>query len=223
MTHRPTDAPGKSLELAARLEEEILRSGLRPGWRLPSEEQLCGTYGVSRTVVREAIQQLKSRGLATSRRGGGTYVAPVDIAHVARALRIYARLAESPKAIDDVRGFRAGIAAAAARAMAARRDRDAVARLKLALDALRRAREQGEAFAEAATVFRHIVAQESDNLLYAALLADLDEPATARTPDTPAAARERAFAGHEALFEAIRTGNTEAASALAAVLVPKPE
>lgn len=225
MTTSPTGDTGKSLELATRLEEEILRAGLRPGWRLPSEEQLCTTYAVSRTVVREAIQQLKSRGLATSRRGGGTYVAAASATDVGRALRIYAGLADSAKAAADLRDFRATIAAAAARAMAARRDRDAVARLKTALDALRRARDHDGEFAEAALLFRHILAQESDNRLYAAILGSLDALATTATTrgSDHAAARERAIAEHEALFEAIRTANLEAAAALASALVPKPD
>jgi GntR family transcriptional regulator len=42
------------------------------GAELPTETQLCQEFGVSRTTVRQALQQLKSEGLVHSRRGVGT-------------------------------------------------------------------------------------------------------------------------------------------------------
>lgn len=213
MTTLPPGTTGKSLQLAARLEDEILRSGLRAGWRLPSEEQLCQSHGVSRTVVREAIQALKARGLATSRRGGGTYVAEVDAGTVGHAVRVYARLAEAPGALDDLHAFRRRMLAGAARAMATRRDSAAVNRLKAALDAMRRSRDKHEPFAEAAREFRQVLAVDSGNALYAAILAGME---SLSTPAPAAESRARSLSDHEALFEAVRTGNADAADALAA-------
>ena len=60
--------------LAARLGAGIDAGGLRPGDRLPTEQRLADAHGVSRTVVREAVHQLKSRGLLRSRQGSGVYV-----------------------------------------------------------------------------------------------------------------------------------------------------
>jgi GntR family transcriptional repressor for pyruvate dehydrogenase complex len=62
--------------LAALLGAQVESGRLKPGDRLPSEAQLAETHGVSRTVVREAVHQLKSRGLLRSRQGSGVYVAP---------------------------------------------------------------------------------------------------------------------------------------------------
>ncbi|TXH52809.1 MAG: FadR family transcriptional regulator, partial [Burkholderiaceae bacterium] len=61
--------------LAALLAAQLDKGGLKPGDRLPSEQQLAESHGVSRTVVREAVHQLKSRGLLVSRQGSGVYVA----------------------------------------------------------------------------------------------------------------------------------------------------
>ena len=63
-------------QLATLLGEQIESGGLQPGDRLPTEQQLALTHGVSRTVVREAVHQLKSRRLVRSRQGSGVYVAP---------------------------------------------------------------------------------------------------------------------------------------------------
>ncbi|MBK6851064.1 MAG: FadR family transcriptional regulator [Burkholderiales bacterium] len=62
--------------LATLLGAQVQSGRLKPGDRLPSEAQLAETHGVSRTVVREAVHQLKSRGLLRSRQGSGVFVAP---------------------------------------------------------------------------------------------------------------------------------------------------
>jgi GntR family transcriptional repressor for pyruvate dehydrogenase complex len=62
--------------LAALLGAQVQDGKLQPGDRLPSEARLAESHGVSRTVVREAVHQLKSRGLLLSRQGSGVFVAP---------------------------------------------------------------------------------------------------------------------------------------------------
>jgi len=61
--------------LAALLGEQIDSGTLRPGDRLPTEQRLASAHGVSRTVVREAVHQLKSRHLVIARQGSGVFVA----------------------------------------------------------------------------------------------------------------------------------------------------
>jgi len=61
--------------LALLLTAQIDAGSLQPGDRLPTELKLAQLHGVSRTVVREAVHQLKSRGLVRSRQGSGVFVA----------------------------------------------------------------------------------------------------------------------------------------------------
>jgi DNA-binding FadR family transcriptional regulator len=67
-------------EVAARLKESILSRQYQPGDALPSENQMAGQFGVSRIVVREALKELKSKGLIEIRRGpkGGPFVTQLD-------------------------------------------------------------------------------------------------------------------------------------------------
>lgn len=64
--------------LADRLVNKIsmdIRSGkYGPGEKLPTEKEFIETYGVSRSVVREAIASLKSDGLLQSKQGIGVFV-----------------------------------------------------------------------------------------------------------------------------------------------------
>ncbi|MBQ1764640.1 MAG: FadR family transcriptional regulator, partial [Aquincola sp.] len=65
--------PGAGLadQVASALETEIRAGRLAAGDKLPTEAVLVQQFGVSRTVVREAISRLKSRGLVDSRQGSG--------------------------------------------------------------------------------------------------------------------------------------------------------
>ena len=67
-------------QLASQLRREILAGVYRPGDRLPSEETLCATFGVSRITVRAALDQLVDAGLLWRQRGKGTFVSapPVE-------------------------------------------------------------------------------------------------------------------------------------------------
>jgi len=63
-----------SAQLAKLLAGKIEAQEYRPGDRIPTEAELCAEYGVSRTVVREAIASLRADGLLISRQGIGVFV-----------------------------------------------------------------------------------------------------------------------------------------------------
>jgi len=61
-------------EIAAKLTGQISDGILQPGDKLPTEQELATNYGVARTVVREAVSQLKSDGMIQSKQGVGAFV-----------------------------------------------------------------------------------------------------------------------------------------------------
>jgi len=67
------------IQLIEALRKLIKDNGLKSGDRLPSEPDLCDMYGVSRTVVRQALRELELQGLVTRRKGKGTFVAQLKI------------------------------------------------------------------------------------------------------------------------------------------------
>lgn len=56
------------------LAERIASDSLQPGDRLPTEREMIVEFGVSRTVVRDAVQRLRADGLVESRQGAGVFV-----------------------------------------------------------------------------------------------------------------------------------------------------
>ena len=64
------------LQVVRALKEEIV-SGVHPiGSQLPTEEELCERFSVSRYTVREALRRLREDNLVSSRQGAGTIVVP---------------------------------------------------------------------------------------------------------------------------------------------------
>lgn len=60
--------------LAEELTERIRDGTFRGGDRLPSENELCRSLGLSRQTVRQAFALLESRGMLIRRKGSGTFV-----------------------------------------------------------------------------------------------------------------------------------------------------
>jgi len=56
------------------LRGRILDGSYALGSRLPAETALCGEFGMSRPVVREALARLRVEGLVESRQGAGSFV-----------------------------------------------------------------------------------------------------------------------------------------------------
>ena len=62
-------------QLMTRLKNDILAGVYPSGARIPSEQLLCETYGVSRVTVRKAMLDLVQEGLLVRKQGKGTFVA----------------------------------------------------------------------------------------------------------------------------------------------------
>ncbi len=56
------------------LKSQLMAGNWKAGEKLPSESELCTTFGVSRVTVRAAIQQLEILGLVETQHGGGNFV-----------------------------------------------------------------------------------------------------------------------------------------------------
>lgn len=75
MPNPPKTQPSPMPEMVARQVEAMILDGrLKAGERLPAERSLCESLKVSRNTLREALRELRGRGVIQSRRGSGTYV-----------------------------------------------------------------------------------------------------------------------------------------------------
>lgn len=158
--------------LAAALTAQIDSGALRPGDRLPTEAQLSARHGVSRSVVREAVQHVKSRGLLLSRQGSGVYVAAPP-AH--KPLAFDPTVLESMEAVVQVVELRRVLEGEIAALAAERSTRAQQAGLKRALKAIDTAMAAGRDGVEEDMAFHHAIAAATGNPQFARLLAFLEQ------------------------------------------------
>ena len=82
--------------LSHTIEEQIERAiqdrKLAPGDRLPTELELCEEFGVSRTVMREALRGLSAKGLVSIEKGRGMFIKEVSASSVTNPMRLYLAL-----------------------------------------------------------------------------------------------------------------------------------
>jgi GntR family transcriptional regulator len=86
MSPNPQSAIPLYFQIEQELASSIAAGVLAPGTQLPSEEELVQRYGVSRTTVRKAIQELERLELIEIRRGKGTFVREAKLAQELTAL-----------------------------------------------------------------------------------------------------------------------------------------
>ncbi len=105
-------------KVASAMLESILSDQMAPGDVLPSERDLADQFGVSRTVIREAVRTLNARGLLDVRMGSGVRVATVEPQVVDDALQLF--LWSSTVGYDKVHEVRQMLETTAARLAAIR-------------------------------------------------------------------------------------------------------
>jgi GntR family transcriptional regulator, transcriptional repressor for pyruvate dehydrogenase complex len=113
-------------ELIDRLTEEIVSGGLAPRTRLPTEHEMMKTFGVSRTVVREAIAALRAEGLVSTRQGSGAFVSDDP---QRRPFHIEQEEFQSAAKVFDVMALRTCVEIEAAGLAAERRTKPSLARI----------------------------------------------------------------------------------------------
>lgn len=93
-----------SAEIVEKIGNEILNNNILPGEKLPTEKELCESFGVSRASVREALQTLSAQGLVTVQKGKGTFVSDVSSKHVNKAMHMFfARRFDNRWALDIIK------------------------------------------------------------------------------------------------------------------------
>jgi len=219
----PSLFEGRStLRVGARLSEQLadalvvsIRDGqLKPGQRLPTEAALVERFGVSRTVVREALSRLKTLGLLESRQGSGAFIRHPDQRD---AERLVLTPDGSVAAVLQMVEVRRALEAEAAALAAARRTAKSVKQIKTAMQAIDKAVANGGDGVAEDVAFHAAIAQAAGNPYLLATLAYLNQFLIGATRVTRAneAMREdlaeQVRQEHAAVVAAIEAGDVAAA------------
>ncbi len=200
------------------LGERIRDGRLAPGDKLPTEAEVMAEFGVSRTVVREALSQLQAGGLVETRHGVGTFVVG---AGDASAFRIEPQQLATLRDVIAVLELRIGVETEAAGLAAQRRSEANLAAMRAALQAFAAAVEEGRDAVAADFQLHSEIARATQNEHFAGLLATLGAQIIPRArleasgvidPERQAYLR-RVNAEHESIVDAIAAQDAEAARA----------
>lgn len=155
-------APSKNLAdiLISRIRRQIFDGELRLGEQLPTEQEMAEAFGVSRTVVREAIAALRADGLVRTRQGRGVFVASnLDN----RPFKIDTELMNSSEDVLLIMELRMTIELEAAASAAERRTKQDIVAIATALEAVQSSIDVGEEGIEADFQFHCAIAVATKN------------------------------------------------------------
>lgn len=172
-----TEEGSLSDEISRRIEDSILSGKFRPNQQLPVEAELCKLFGVSRTVVREAINTLKARGFLKSITGSGTYVLPYDFSHVNTAIERFSKLNSGNDVIFSLFELRLLIELESVERLVKSQDPDTCTALRATIKGMKEIisarKPDAEAFIALDTSFHQNLVQSSGNPVFSLLLSTL--------------------------------------------------
>jgi len=198
-------------ELVDALTTRIRDGRLKVGEKLPSEASIESQFGVSRTVVREAISRLQAAGLVITRHGIGTFILDQT---VQTAFKVTAQDFATLKDVVAVLELRFAIEVEAAALAAQRRSSQNVDAIEAALLAIQTALANQQNAVAADFQFHLEIARATQNHHFEELITSLGQSIIPRArleadpekvPDQQHMAYlERVNSEHENIFCAIR-------------------
>ena len=154
-------------QVVQRLVQAIVSGEFSPGESLPTEPDLAQRFGVSRTVVREAVRVLVSKGLVAVRQGSGMWVQPADGWDHLDPLLIFEQVrgGGDERLLDELIETRRVLETEIAALAAQRRTAEDLRVLEAALDGMEQAKEDAEDYTRQDLVFHDAILAAARNRL----------------------------------------------------------
>jgi GntR family transcriptional regulator, transcriptional repressor for pyruvate dehydrogenase complex len=213
---KPNPLSSSSLyeQLAQRIRQAIIDGTIKTGDRLPNERDLAKQYGVSRTVVREAIKTLKQEGLVEVRPGLGSFAVNATGEALKQTFNLMMSFGHE-NTLADIVEIREILEPHIAAIAAQRATEDDVARMEQAIALMEEHIDIIEKYTEEDHNFHLALARATQNSIIPRLIAsivDLLQELRKRIALVDGA-RERGQTHHQNIVEAIRNKDSEAARA----------
>ena len=205
----------KSAVLAQAIVAEIVAGEMKAGDKLASEADMCASYGIGRSTMREALRVLENQGVITIKTGpgGGPVVTPFDAGFLAANVALHLQL--SGATFRDIMSARLVIEPAIAGAAAEHGDAETLKTLEAIVESGHGDPDRDTLVAGAAD-FHDVVAAGSGNPFFEYLMMALHritEP-FARRMQYEGDWRERLLVHHAGIVEAIKSGDRDVAAGM---------
>lgn len=203
-------------EIATNIYEQIQLGILQPGDRLPSEREFCESFGVSRSVVREALSQLKSDGIIEAKRGSGAYVLQRD---QRQSFRLQDVVIDERESLAMVMELIVTIEVAATRLAAARRSAEDLKMIRRALIGMEYEIANDRLGDEHDFMFHQAIVEATHNPHFIALSSHIEKgarrvirQARTNTKTKHIHSIEAVQEEHQVIFDAIKAGDPDSAA-----------
>jgi GntR family transcriptional repressor for pyruvate dehydrogenase complex len=167
--HRSAHLPGR---IAEEITREINDSKLQPGDRLPTEHLLAKNFGVSRSVIREAIAQLRNEGYVETKQGVGAFVTD---SRQRLSVKIDRSTLHDPDNFRDLMQLRMSLEIDAAGLAALHHKPHHLERMQKAIDGMRNAKEWKIDGVESDLDFHRALAEATGNEYFGVFLGYIAE------------------------------------------------
>ena len=200
--------------ISAQIENAIFEKKYLPGSKLPSENELCEQFGVSRTSVREALGALEAQGIIEIVKGKGMYVNKISTDTVTTPMRKYLKLRADRNYVMDLVHARQIIEPAISYYAALNHNDADIERLKEDIIKLKECSGGYLELANLDTMFHLNLARASRNRIMPLLLDPIHEliPEVKSTVyATVTDAKESAVIWHQRILDAVISRNADQA------------
>jgi len=199
------------------LIETIVGGALAIGAMLPIESELMQQFGVSRTVVREAIKVLEEKGLVRARQGSGTTVLPRECWDMLDP-DILATELDGPGAerlLEELTRIRIALECELAEEAASRISDAQLAEMAALLGRMRGLVDRPDEYLDADVAFHDLILATAENRIGQAIMRAMHEPLrrSRRITNRIPGGVQRAQEFHEGIFEQVRRRDTVGARA----------
>jgi GntR family transcriptional repressor for pyruvate dehydrogenase complex len=154
-----------SEKIIAQISDALVAGELKPGDRLPPERELAEQFGVSRTVIRDAVKTLAGRGILHVKHGAGIFVTTSEENAIGRLGALSDILPLQGVSLRDLFEIRKVLEAEGAEWAARRRNDYHLKRLRGILEDAYRNSENLEVLSERDAQFHVAIAEASQNLV----------------------------------------------------------
>ena len=202
-----------SEKIIAQISDALVSGELKPGDRLPPERELAEQFGVSRTVIRDAVKTLAGRGILHVKHGAGIFVTTSEENAIGRLGALSDILPLQGVRLRDLFEIRKVLEAEGAEWAARRRNDYHLKRLRGILEDAHRNSENLEVLSERDAQFHVAIAEASQNLvLVRVMLILLDLLAQSRRESLSIPGRAKlSLKDHERIVEEIEAQRHEGA------------
>ena len=170
--NKPTRGADK---IISSISTKISNGALKSGDRLPSEAKLCEEFAVSRTVIREAIQQLKAIGVIQTITGSGSYITDGDLLGLKNSLEFFSIMTGDTSSWLELLELRVLLESSCARKLAGDGfTEEGLAKLQYAYDQQVANQDNTLLFSELDVKFHQALTAASGNKIIAAVLSSLE-------------------------------------------------